>query len=328
MTRAKACILAGFFFCAILLGGCAVVTPQSQLLREHNPADIPKRVELSEVQFFPQEDYQCGPAALAMALKSAGLEVTPDALVDQVYLPARRGSLQVEMLATARRNGLIAYPLAPKLENVLREVAAQTPVIVLQNYGVSWFPIWHYAVVVGYDLERSELVLRSGQKQRMVLPSAVFEYLWKDGIYWSMIAVPPARLPATATEPGYASAASALEKTGQTRAARTAYATLLERWPESLAGLMGAGNTAHAMGDLNDAETAFRKATETHPDSAAALNNLAQTLADQDILFEAIAIARRAVDLGGPLHETTKATLENIIHNLETRASGMRNNGP
>ena len=328
MIYTKACALAGFFFCTILLGGCAVVTPQSQLLKEHSPADIPRRVELSEVQFFPQEDYQCGPAALAMSLKAAGLDVTPEVLVDQVYIPARRGSLQVEMLATARRKGLIAYPLAPSLEDVIREIAAQTPVIVLQNYGVSWFPIWHYAVVVGYDLERSEFVLRSGHKQRLVIPTTVFEYLWKDGDYWSMVAVPPLRLPATANEPGYSSAASALEKTGQIEAARAAYFTLLERWPESLAGLMGAGNTAYSMGDLKGAETAFRKAAEIHPDSAAILNNLAQILADQNNFSEAIIIARRAVELGGPLHETTQSTLEYITRNLEARTSGTRNSSP
>jgi hypothetical protein len=33
--------------------------------------------------------------------------------VPQVYLPARKGSLQVEMLAAARRHGLVSYQLAP-----------------------------------------------------------------------------------------------------------------------------------------------------------------------------------------------------------------------
>jgi tetratricopeptide (TPR) repeat protein len=328
MSYTKACFSAGFFFCAMLLGGCAVMTPQSQLLKEHSPADIPRRVELTEVQFFPQEDYQCGPAALAMALNAAGLDVAPEALVDQVYLPARRGSLQVEMLATARRKGLVAYPLAPNMEDIIREIAAQTPVIVLQNYGVSWFPLWHYAVVVGYDLERSEFVLRSGQKQRLVIPTTVFEYLWKDGGYWSMVAVPPSRIPATANEQGYATAASALEKSGPAKAARTAYSTLLERWPESLVGLMGAGNTAYSMGDLKDAETMFSKAAEIHSGSVAALNNLAQTLADQGNLLEAIIIARRAAELGGPLHETARSTLEDITRKLEAGESETRNKNP
>ena len=76
-----------------------------------------------------------------MVLTAAGVKVTPEALVDQVYLPGRKGSLQVEMLAAARRNGLIAYELAPQLTDMLREVAAGSPAIVLENYGpFSWYP--------------------------------------------------------------------------------------------------------------------------------------------------------------------------------------------
>jgi hypothetical protein len=319
MTSIKACIIAGFFFCLLLLGGCALVTPQTKSLEEHRPPDIPAQVELSWVPFFAQDDYQCGPTALATELKSAGLDVTPEMLVDQVYLPARHGSLQVEMLAAARSRGMIAYLLDKQLENVIREVAAQTPVIVLQNLGVSFFPIWHYSVVVGYDMAESEFVMRSGDKQRFILPYAVFEYTWEDSEYWAMVAVPPTKIPATATETGYAQAVLALEQTGQAKAARTGYATLLARWPTSLSGLMGTGNMAYAAGDLQAAEAAFRKAAETHPESAAALNNLAQTLADQNKLTEAADFAGRAVALGGPLLETSKATLGSINRKMETK---------
>lgn len=318
MTATKACKYAGFFFYALLLGGCALVTPQTKSLEDHRPPDIPAQVELTWVPFFPQDDYQCGPTALATALKSAGLDVTPEMLVDQVYLPARQGSLQVEMLAAARSRGMVAYQLDKKLEDVIREVAAQTPVIVLQNLGVSFFHIWHYSVVVGYDLAQSEFIMRSGDRERFMLPFGVFEYTWQDSEYWAMVAVPPTRIPATATETGYAQAALALEQTGQAKAAKTAYSTLLTRWPTSLSGLIGTGNVAYSAGDLQAAEAAFRKAAETHPDSAAALNNLAQTLADQNKLTEAADVARRAVALGGPLEETSKATLEGIAKKMET----------
>ena len=40
------------------------------------------------------------------------------------------------MLAAPRRYGMVSYQLAPRLENLLREVAAGIPVIVLQDYGV------------------------------------------------------------------------------------------------------------------------------------------------------------------------------------------------
>ena len=55
-------------------------------------------------------------AAFAYTLAASGVKMTPDELVPQVYLPARKGSLQVEMLAAARRHGLVAYQLAPRFE--------------------------------------------------------------------------------------------------------------------------------------------------------------------------------------------------------------------
>lgn len=262
--------------------------------------------------FFPQEDYQCGPASLAMALNAAGVRVTPDALVDQVYLPARKGSLQVEMLAAARRHGLIAYELAPRLEDLLREVAGGTPVIVLEDLAFKWHPVWHYAVVIGYDLDNGKLVLHSGTSQQVAMPVPLFEFTWKDSDYWAMVAVRPGKLPVTATEQRFGTAVVALEKSGQTRAARTAYAAMLERWPKSLIGRVGLGNTSYALGDLDRAEAAFRQASLEHPESVIALNNLAQTLADRGKLAEALEAAQQAVKLGGPLEAATRATLEDI----------------
>jgi hypothetical protein len=308
----KARTFAGFLFLCATLSGCSLILPQTEALKEQHPPDLPVRAEVADVPFFPQKDYQCGPAALAMALNAAHTSVTPDELIDQVYIPARKGSLQIEMLASARRHGLVAYELAPELTDVLKEIAAGTPVIVLENYGFRIYPIWHYAVALGYDLDTAHIVRHSGVYERQLMPFAVFEYIWKDDGHWAMVAVPPERVPATATEPRYSSAVIALEKTGQTKSAFTAYKALLERWPDSLAGRMGLGNTAYALHDLDTAESAFKEAAQDHPDSAAAFNNLAQLLAERGELDAAITAAETAVALGGPLLTTTQATLEEI----------------
>ena len=207
----------------------------SDLLKERRPRELPAKVELTEVPFFPQDDYYCGPSSLAMAVNAAGVNVIPDDLVDQVYLPGRKGSLQVEMVAAARRRGLVAMELAPLLTDMLREIAAGTPVIVLENYGpFSFAPVWHYSVVVGYDLDQLIVIRRSGVQQRRPTPLPIFEKIWKEEKYWGMIAVPPDRMPATATETQYASAVVALERIGQLQSALTAYTTMLKRWPTSL----------------------------------------------------------------------------------------------
>jgi tetratricopeptide (TPR) repeat protein len=308
----EARVIAGFVILLVALTGC-VSLPQSAAMRGDAVAGLPPRMQLDRVPFFAQDEYQCGPAALAMTFGAAGVDVRPEALAEQVYIPARQGSLQVDMLAGARRHGLLAYVLAPELKDVLAEVAAGNAVIVLQNLGLFAFhPYWHYAVVIGYDLEKNEILLHSGTRARRAMPFGLFEFLWIDGERWAMVALPPQRVPASAREAQYASAAAALEQTGRITEAHLAYAALRERWPANLVGLMGLGNTAYALGRKTEAETAFRSATALHPQSAAAFNNLAQTLADQGKFDAALDAARTAVSLGGASLPVAQATLQQI----------------
>ena len=306
-----------------VLSGCASLVPQTaELARSGLPPGLPASVELKETPFFPQEEYQCGPAALATVLASAGAKTTPDDLVPQVYLPERKGSLQVEMLAAARRHGMVSYQLAPRFEDVLREIAAGTPVIVLQNLG--WFSAgWHYAVAVGYDYDSGTLVLRSGTLERDVLPFAAHEALWKRSGYWAMVAVPPDRIPATAEEKSWLAALAALERAGDKRAARVAYRTFLDRWPDNLNARIGLANTHYALGELGDAEAVLRDAARDHPDSVVVLNNLAQTLSDLGRGEEALALIERARAAGGPFSAVIEKTYATIVERLGREGGGV-----
>ena len=241
----------------------------------------------------------------------AGREATPETLLPQVYLPARRGSLQAEMLATARRHRLVAYPLAPRLEDLLREIAGGTPVLVLQNLALAWAPQWHYAVAVGYDLEARQILLRSGVTRRLAMSLDTFERTWARSGHWAMLAVAPERLPATAVETTHVAALAALERVAPAEA-RRGYEAALARWPANAAARVGLGNASYALRDLAAAQAAYRQATIAHPDSADAWNNLAQTLLELGSRGEALAAARRAVALGGPRLPAYRETLESI----------------
>jgi tetratricopeptide (TPR) repeat protein len=306
-----------FCVCALALSACASLWPQTTELSAKRPEGLPARIELAEVPFFPQLEYQCGPAALATALVASGVKVEPDDLVSQVYIPARKGSLQVEMMAAARRRGLVAYELAPRFEDLLREIAAGTPVIVLQNLG--FVEGWHYAVAVGYDYERGELVLRSGVTERKVLPFAVHEAVWKRSGYWAMVAVPPDRIPATADEARWLHAIAALERTGSAGGARIAYASFLKQWPGNVAAAIGLANGHHALGELQEAESVLREATRRDPDSVVVLNNLAQTLADLGRHEEALPIIERAAAVGGPFAAAVAQTRQEILDAIAAR---------
>jgi tetratricopeptide (TPR) repeat protein len=294
---------------ALLLSGCATQT--NALL--HNPEPgIPRRAELASTPFFAQERYQCGPAALATVLGAAGLHVAPDALVSQVYVPQREGSLPQEMLAAARRNGALAMTIPPRLDALLTEVSAGNPVVVFQNLSLPIFPIWHYAVVIGYDLDAQEIILRSGTTERLTMPISTFEHTWARSDFWGMTATPYDRLPRTVQENAAVSALVAYEKAADPGRAYKAYEIGLQRWPSNLTLRMGSGNAAYAAGNRVAAEEAFRTASRDHPDSAAAFNNLASVLADLDRLDEAQSAAERAMALGGPWRDIAKSTLADI----------------
>jgi Peptidase_C39 like family/Tetratricopeptide repeat len=311
----KARASAGIFFAALaasLLSGCLSL-PQSDALRAAPPAGLPARVELTEVPFHAQDDFLCGPAALAMAFNAAGISASVASLTPLVYLPGRQGSLQAEMLGATRRSGLVAYTPAPRLDAVLREVAAGTPVVVLLNLTLPFLPVWHYAVIVGYDLETRKVIARSAQRARDEWSFELLEFFWQDSGYWSMLALPPGRVPATASEREFGAAVAALEQAGKPGEARLSYRALLQRWPDDLTGLIGLGNVEYALQDLAAAERAFRRAGETHPQSAIAFNNLAHVLARLGRLAEAEAAARSAVALQGAALPEARKTLDEIL---------------
>ncbi len=274
-------------------------------------ADRPSGVELSEVPFFPQEEYYCGPAALATVLAWSGLEVTQDDMVPQVYTPGRQGTLRSDVIAAARRNGRLAVPVND-LAGLLAELDAGHPVLVFQNLALDWYPQWHFAVAIGYDLESGDLILRSGTEHRRITRLSTFEHTWRRGEYWALVVLPPDTLPATASQLEVLQAASGLEQAVRFGDAMAAYQAVLDRWPDSLGAMMGLGNTRYALGDRDGARRAFTEAVDRHPDAAPAWNNLAVVLAELGRPSDALDAARQAVRLGGPSARTYRETLAEI----------------
>ncbi len=287
------------------LAGCASLGPPDY--RQGLPPTQAAQVELADVPFHPQEDFQCGPAALATVLQSAGIDRTPAQLVEQVYLPARQGSLQVELLGASRRAGAVPYVLRKQPDALLREVAAGHPVVVLQDVGGLLRTQWHYAVVVGYDLAAQTLTLRSGPHRRLVMPLHEFDRTWARSERWALVALPPGRLPATANEPDYIASAAAFERVMPALGPR-AYESALAAWPGNLFARLALGNAAYRQGQLAQAQDHYRQATQRHPEAADAWNNLAQALLELGRVGEAQEAARRAVSLGGPRAATYAAT--------------------
>jgi hypothetical protein len=303
------------FALALTALGCA--TPQTDAVLRASGA-LPERVAL-EVPFHAQEAYQCGPAALAMVLGWSGVDASPDALAVEVFVPVRKGSFAVGLVAAARAHGRVPVELRD-LGELIAELAAGHPVLVLQDLGLR-APLLsrpHFAVAVGYDLPARTLFLHSGTHARRPTTFANFERTWRRAGGFAAVVLPPDVLPAAADEARWLAAAAGLERAGRRDEAESAYRTALARWPDSADASLGLGNVALAAGRLADAERAFRRATALAPASAPAWNNLAHTLHRLGRRSEALAAAEHAVALGGPHLQTARRTLEEI------RADGAR----
>ena len=263
--------------CLLLLSACTngqQVRPSISSLTD----DLPPAHELSETPFIPQTAHQCGPAALATVLQAHRTGVDAETLVPYLYLPERKGSLQIEMAVAARRFGALPYPLEPVLQDILIEIAAGNPVLVLQNPGFSWWPQWHYAVVVGYDLNDSTLVLRSGTTKRWQTNFDTFLRTWNRADNWALVVVPAGRVPASAGMTTYLKAAYAFEQTGMDSAALDAYRAATGKWPDQALSWLSLGNLAYQTGLMEEAVNALSMAAALNPADAATWNNLAYAL--------------------------------------------------
>ncbi len=307
--RGATCLRVLALGAAFGLAGCATA-PQSRALAAQSDTGLARAVELERTPFWPQQQYQCGPAALATVLGAQGLAVRPEQLVDSVYVPALKGSLPAELAATARRYGMLAYPLDPSLPALLTEVAAGHPVLVLQNLGLSWVPDWHFAVVIGYDLDQNEILLRSGTTRRWRTSLAAFERTWARGDYWALVVLPPGRMPVTARAFRYLQAVHDMEA-GAPAAAASAYRAAQQRWPRNASVSLALGNNHYAAGDYRAAAAAFRQATELAPRDPRGWNNLAYALLQTSCPLEARSAAACAVRLA-PHNSNFRDSLKEI----------------
>ncbi len=277
----------------LLVTGCA----QKKISLPIAPDDI---ILLDDTPFFAQEDYQCGPAALAMVLGASGATVHPDALAPLTYIPKRRGSLQLELIGATRKYKRIPFEIEPKPDALVDELKAGRPVLVLQNYGLDSLPAYHYAVVIG--AKQDEIILRSGTNRELHMGLSKFLISWIRPGSWGLIALKPGELPARTSPERYLKAVNGFEQSGHPEQAEQAFLAALKRWPENIDILFALGNNALLQGKLKEADLHFRTILSNQPDHIAAANNLADTLFKRGCMPQASAVITRTEENAQRLH--------------------------
>jgi len=238
--------------------------------------------------------------------------VSPEDLVPLVYVPARKGSFQFEMLSATRSYERLGYQLEPTLNAVFAEVTAGHPVLVFQYLGLSWYPRWHFAVVKGFDLGREKIILNSGTFENYEMSLTTFELTWERAEYWAMLSIEPGVMPSSAEPEAYYLALAALEETQPQANISLAYRSGLQVWPSNQDLLMGFGNLLYQQGNWIEAAASFREVIKHHSSFAPAWNNLAQILLESGDIAQARTAVLQAVALGGPFIDTYRGTLDKI----------------
>lgn len=254
-----------FFVAAALLwlSGCASLPP----------APVGDAVQLANVPAFAQDDLQCGPAALASVLSASGVATTPETLTPDLFIPARKGSLQVELAAQARLRERVPLPLGRDEQQLLVALQEGQPVLVLLNLGVKSVPIWHYAALTGYD-PAGAYTLNDGKTEPSRVPRARFLRQWNYAERWALTLHAPEAPPVYAEPAPWIAAAAPLQRSAPA-AAEQAYRAAVQRWPDSALAWAALSESRYAAGDLATAAAHLRKATTLAPGDAALTNNLA-----------------------------------------------------
>ncbi|HMK60720.1 MAG TPA: C39 family peptidase [Dissulfurispiraceae bacterium] len=145
-------------------------------------------VVIGNVPFFPQEDYQCGPAALAGVLHYWGSSVGIGDIADAIFSKSARGTLTFDMVLYAERLGYSATQYQGSLDDLRSKIRDGYPLVVLVDYGVYVYRVDHFMDVIGYD--EDGVIVNSGRSKKKYLSNDDFLRSWKRTNNWTLLIKP------------------------------------------------------------------------------------------------------------------------------------------
>jgi len=299
----------------LLLALCLTACAPRVTLQPETISTLPVAAHVADVPFFPQEQFQCGPASLAAMYQFTGLPIDPETLRPQIYLPGKQGSLQAEIIANVRRQQRLALPVQASLDGLLQELAAHRPVLVLQNLGFDWRPVWHYAVATGYDLSTQTITLNTGVTAQYAMDLAMFDRSWQRAKRWAIVVTRIGDIGATTPAQSYFQALAALEKTTAPQTLLPGYLAGQQRWPQHFVFAFAAGNAYYQQQNWADAARWYRLALQAgDADQPVVLNNLADTLSQQGQYSQALHTLDQIQTTDPAMQQTLTQTRREILH--------------
>ena len=157
----------------------------SSCLSMHEIHDSASDILLRAVPFYPQESYQCGPASLAMVMNYRNVLVKPEEIAEDIYSRSARGTLNLDMVLYAQHKGLSALQYKGNLNDLKKNIDSGNPLVVLVDYGFSFYQSAHFMVVVGYN--EKGVIVNSGKMKEHFIPEKEFMKAWEKTNYWTLL---------------------------------------------------------------------------------------------------------------------------------------------
>jgi ABC-type bacteriocin/lantibiotic exporter with double-glycine peptidase domain len=184
LRRARAVAAVCF---ALSMAGC--VSADQFLTGAERPLS-PNALYVKEVPFYPQTQYQCGPASLATVLNYWGRHVTPEQIAQEIYRPGMKGTLSLDLWQYAKAKDFQASVRQGSWEFLETQVSRERPIIAFLNLGFRLVPLGHFLVVVGVDPEDKSVIAYSGVEKNQRIPFDRFKEAWEKTNYWSLLIEP------------------------------------------------------------------------------------------------------------------------------------------
>lgn len=142
---------------------------------------------IARVPFFKQAEDDCGPAALASVLGFLGRRRMPAEIRAEVFTPKLRGTLPMDMVQYARRQGLYAESMKGGLGEIETAISKDIPVILLLDLGFGPYRRPHYVVAIGFDRINRMVVMHDGLTENRIMDYDDLVHAWGRAGFWMLI---------------------------------------------------------------------------------------------------------------------------------------------
>ncbi|OPY78939.1 MAG: hypothetical protein A4E65_02084 [Syntrophorhabdus sp. PtaU1.Bin153] len=149
---------------------------------------------IENVPYFAQEDFQCGPAALATVVnywylrERSGKQLPIETIIADIYSSSARGVLGMDLGLYAQKLGFDVAGRAGSVEDIKRNIDIGVPVIILVDYGMLAYQQNHFMIAKGYTIDG--VIVNSGRTENQVISAKDLNKIWKKTGFWSLIIRP------------------------------------------------------------------------------------------------------------------------------------------